>query len=369
MSGARTARRILAGAAIAAAALAAAAVADSGSDAPTAPVRFVGGFAAGRAIAKERGVPLLVYVHSDDCPLCLTLDANVFAKPESGRLDAVCVAVKVEGGDAPAPDAAAFMVRYAVRGYPTFLVMDADSHVVVPAVGRTLAEMLEAVARVPAEEAALAQARRAADSGDVKPLLEQLWRRMAWEEFLQRAGPSAESDPATGGRVATALLRTGRTEEARAAWKRLAERYPQDEDRPEWLVRATMCDMDASAGRRAFQRHLVPTLGALRDLAGKAGERGDPLVAARAWIEVGRLEVSAGLDEGALSYFDKAIAAAPGSRFEPTALWERHSVQFRLRRYAEAKASCERIVKEFPSSPEAKLAPPAIATCDEMLGK
>lgn len=63
------------------------------------------------------------------------------------------------------------------------------------------------------------------------------------------------------------------------------------------------------------------------------------------------------------------MAAAPGTRFEATALWDRHTVQFRVRRYADAKASCERIVKEFPASPEAKLAQAEIEKCDEMLGR
>lgn len=349
--------------------LAATESAGAAPDPATAPVKFVGGIEAGRARAKERGVPILAYVHSADCPVCAALDENVFRKPESGRLEAACVAVVIDAGEVPPPEAAAFMTRYDVRGYPALLVLDADGHLVVPAVGRTLPEMLAALGRVPAEQAALAEARRGAAAGDAKPLLDLLWRRMAWDELLERTASDAAADPTTGARVATALLRVGRKEDSRAAWRRLGERFPSHEDRPEWLVRAIMCDIDSAAGPRAYQRHLHKTLDALQELAEKAAASDDRPVAARAWLEFARLEVAAGIDFGALSYFDKAIAAAPGTRFEATALWERHTVQFRVRRYADAKASCERIVKEFPASPESKLAPAEIEKCDEMLGR
>jgi hypothetical protein len=333
------------------------------------PVNFVAGLDAGRTAAAQRGVPLLVYVHSDRCPVCQGLDEEVFAKPESGRIESACVPVRIESGEIPAAPAAEFMRRYDVRGYPALLVLTADGDVVVPAAGRTLPEMLAALGRVPGDEAALAKARRDAESGDEAPLLELLWRRMSWDEFLRRAAPRADTDPLLGARVATALLRTGRTAESRAAWRRLAERFPSHEDRPEWLVREAACDLDAAAGARAYQARLVPTIAALRDLGEKLGRGGDGPGAARAWIEVGRLEAASGIDFGAICYFDKAIAAAPGTRFEATALWDRHSSQFRVRRYADARESCARIVRDFPASPEAKLAPAEIEKCDEMTGR
>ena len=361
----------VAGALIALAVAVAAPASAQDDEATKAPVRFVSDFESARTTAKTRGVPLFGYFARDEppCPVCRGLERNVFGRRDSGRLDAVSVPVRISAGDAPAPAAAALLARYGVDRYPLLMVMNADGHVLASGVGRTIPDMLAAIAKAPAEESWLALARTEAESGSSDSLLDLLWRRMAWDEFLPIAQPRAAANPALGARVAVALARVGRAADARAAWRRLAERFPEHEDRPEWLVREVSSDLDVAVGKAERTKRLPATIAALRALAQKAAADKDSALEARAWIEVGRIQSVQLIDGAAVWAYDKAIAVAPGTRFEATALWERHTVQFRQRDYAGAKASLERLAKEFPSSPEAQLAQPEIEKCEEMLGR
>jgi TolA-binding protein len=193
---------------------------------------------------------------------------------------------------------------------------------------------------------------------------------MAWEEFLPlaREQASADDDPRAFDEVARVEVRIGRHDDARATWKRLAERYPRHDERPEWRVRAAMFEVDVPMSRRLLLDTALPAAcRALTDLAADARTQGDAATLAHALTIMGRLRRFAGADDEAVRCFDAAIAAAPGTRHEPTALWDKAESLFRLGEFAASRSACQRILGEFPASREATLAPDRVKRCDEML--
>ena len=76
------------------------------------------------AQARSSGKPVLADFSAIWCPACLRLHAEVFTDP--------AVKAAITGGyelsriDYEAPEAAAFMARYGVTGFPTLLLLDGE---------------------------------------------------------------------------------------------------------------------------------------------------------------------------------------------------------------------------------------------------
>ena len=75
------------------------------------------------AEAKERGIPLLVSFYADWCPPCDRLGQEFFESPAQADFLSNFVVLK---RNADLPESFVLKDRYAVEGYPTLLVLDAD---------------------------------------------------------------------------------------------------------------------------------------------------------------------------------------------------------------------------------------------------
>jgi thiol:disulfide interchange protein len=76
------------------------------------------------ALAKVQGKPVLVDFSALWCPTSRVLHADVFANNTVKQ--AITTGFVLSRVDYEAPEARAFMQRYAVQGFPTLLVLSAD---------------------------------------------------------------------------------------------------------------------------------------------------------------------------------------------------------------------------------------------------
>jgi thiol:disulfide interchange protein len=76
------------------------------------------------ALAKAQGKPVLVDFSAIWCPTCRVLHADVFTNTTVKQ--AITTGFVLSRVDYEAPEAKAFMQRYAVQGFPTLLVLSAD---------------------------------------------------------------------------------------------------------------------------------------------------------------------------------------------------------------------------------------------------
>lgn len=78
------------------------------------------------ALATARGKPVLVDFSAIWCPTCRVLHGEVFTN--AGVKQAITNGYVLARVDYEAPEAQAFMRRYAVQGFPTLLVLAADGN-------------------------------------------------------------------------------------------------------------------------------------------------------------------------------------------------------------------------------------------------
>ena len=158
------------------------------------------------------------------------------------------MAVRLTGGDDITPEVKAFMSRYGVRGYPTLYVMNADGHVVVSKVGRTVDAMLKALADGEKAETEFAEARKKSDPDGRKAFVALLKTRMAWDDLAAiletdvKAAPSADAYA----ELARTYGSAGRGADERATLEKAASLYPDAKDRTAWRIRLATMDTDPS---------------------------------------------------------------------------------------------------------------------------
>ncbi len=80
------------------------------------------------AQARSSGKPVLVDFSAIWCPTCRVLHAEVFT--DAAVRQAITSGYVLSRVDYDAPEAQAFMQRYAVQGFPTLLVLSADGRLV-----------------------------------------------------------------------------------------------------------------------------------------------------------------------------------------------------------------------------------------------
>lgn len=80
------------------------------------------------ALARSQGKPVLVDFSAIWCPTCRVLHAEVFTN--AAVKQAIAGGYVLSRVDYESPEAPAFMQRYAVQGFPSLLVLDADGRLV-----------------------------------------------------------------------------------------------------------------------------------------------------------------------------------------------------------------------------------------------
>jgi tetratricopeptide (TPR) repeat protein len=258
-------------------------------------VAWVEGFAAGQAAGKERGKLLFVYVgrKTPPCPPCRALEAGVWSKPDSARIQEVAVPVRILGG-ADLDDAGrVFMERYGVQGFPTLMALTPDGAVLDGdlthgRLGEWIEDPAGAVTAI-VEGLAAAQAREDAFRAEAKALAEKTDR-----ESLVRLGDlhAERMDPASARtlyekalaagptvdvhlRLAEILAATGDTAGETKVLDEMIAGYPEHADRIEWRIRRATIDLPQGAADDVSLKILLDSyVERYRALAAKIAEEG-----------------------------------------------------------------------------------------------
>jgi len=281
------------------------------------------------------------------------------------------VAVRLTGGDDITPEVKEFMSRYGVRGYPTLYVMNAEGHVVVPKVGRTVDAMLKALADGATSETEFAEARKKTDPAGRKAFAGMLKGRMAWDELA--AVQEADVKTAPSADAYADLARTygsaGRATEERATLEKAVSLYPDAKDRSAWRIRLATMDTDPSkaTSREEYTKLSAAAATALEGLLVKFVEENDAAGTAAVHASLGSMALAGGKADDAEKHFDAALVADAKGKTAPTALMGKANCAWSRKDYAGCKTQLEKIVAEFPDSDEAKNAARGIENCDKKL--
>jgi thiol-disulfide isomerase/thioredoxin len=261
------------------------------------------------AKAKAEGKPAFLDFATEWCGWCKRLEADVFSRPEVGKVMRGFVAVHVDAEKGEGP---ALAKRFGVRGFPTLVVVDASGDEVDRIVGYLAAEPFTAEARriLSGEGTIPALRKRVADAPDDLAAGIALGAKVAVgnpEEaarlFEELAGRAKDADRPTQGRVrlehAAALLAARRTEEAVRAAETLVQEFPDTPAAAEAAARVGRAFLSADP------RRALTFLDAARGLAKEPAER--RLVETLA-LQVHRTAAAAALRRQALAAGDDPMA-------------------------------------------------------------
>ncbi len=361
---------------VAAAAVVYRAAAQDGRRPPVAPragaVRWIDGWERGRQVAAERGTPILVYVHQS-APrneACERLDETVFASPAGEELSRRFVAVRLTAGDAETRETAAFFERYGRSLPPVLSVLNAEGHMLVPAAGATVEALLRSLergARLDAEFHALdgatepeARLRRAT----------LLIDRMAWDEARSALDALLAEAPSAAAHEAQVdlLRRTGKADEELALLRQMLELYPRADHAPAWRVRLALQPTERVASRAEFLARLGAARTALAESLAAAEAAADLPAQAQYHVALADIAGRLGDSAAAATHADWVLDHAAHTPFAASALTVKGHDAFRRGAWADSRALFERVLAEFPDSPEARDAPRAIENCNARLG-
>jgi tetratricopeptide (TPR) repeat protein len=340
------------------------------SDAPAvkSALPFETSWAAARAKAKERGAFLLVYVAQDNPPSdrCRMLEEKLFADPRAAGLADRCVLVRLRGADDITPEVREFNRRYGVEAYPALYVLSAAGHMIVPSMAYTVDSVSKALDFAATEErdfTDLSKDTSLAARARVRELLE---RRMAWDDLLPAYVDESERycSPTSLTRLAEAYRRLSRAAEERTTLAKAIEIFEETQERTRWRIRLATIALDELVGE-AFHEG---TIERLTPLAKQFAEEHDRASEAEVRICLGNAHAELHHCAEAKTEYDAVVDLAPKLPIAPKALLNKSAVYWYEYDYAACKATCQRILSEYPKSPEAKSAHRTIKSCDERTG-
>ena len=283
------------------------------------------------------------------------------------------MAVRLTGGNDITPEVKEFMSRYGVRGYPTLYVMNADGHVVVAEVSRTVDAMLQALAEGDKAEAEFAEAKKKTDAEGRKALSGLLKQRMAWDDLavIQEADVKASPSAESYAELAKTYASAGRAADERATLEKAVAQFKDAKERTSWRIRLATMEHDPS---KAQSRDEFISLGekTAKDLEGllaKLEAEKDTKGAGDVRAALGSTLLQIGKADDAEKHFDAVLAADPKGPAAPTALMGKANCAWSRKDYAGCKAQLEKIVADFPDSEEGKIAPRGIKNCEAQIAK
>ena len=279
--------------------------------------------------------------------------------------------MRLTGGNDITPEVKDFMSRYGVRGYPTLYVMNAAGHVVVSKVNRTIDTMLSALAEGDKAEKDFADLTGKTDAEGKKSFRAALKSRMAWDDLaaLQQADLKAGATPEAYAELAGTYAATGRAADERATLEEALTLFKDAKDRTAWRIRLATMDHDLgkATSREEAEKLAADSATALEALATKLGAEKDTAGAAEVQASIGGLFQRLGKGEDAEKHFDAALAADPKGKAAPTALMGKANCAWMRKDWAGCKTILEKILADFPTSEEAKIAPKGVENCNKKL--
>lgn len=279
--------------------------------------------------------------------------------------------MRLTGGDDITPEVSDFMSRYGVRGYPTLCVMNADGHVVVSKVNRTVDAMLAALAEGDAAETKFAGLRAKTDPAGKKEYRDALKSRMAWDDAAALVLAEATSAPTAEiyGELAGLYASAGKAADERATLEKALGLFKDAKDRTTWRIRLATMDHDLgkATSREEAEKRVEASTKALEALLAKMAEEKDVAGGAQVHAAIGATLQRMGKADDAEKHFDAALAAEPKGRIAPTALMGKANCAWIRKDWAACRTQLEKILAEFPDSEEAKNAPKGIENCDRKL--
>jgi tetratricopeptide (TPR) repeat protein len=283
------------------------------------------------------------------------------------------VAVRLTGGNDITPEVKEFMSRYGVRGYPTLYVMNADGHVVVADVKRSVDEMLKALADGEKAETEFAEAKKKTDDEGRKALAGILKQRMAWDDLaaLQEADVKASPSAESYAELAKTYASAGRAADERKTLEKAIDQFKDAKQRTPWRIRLATMEHDPSkaASRDEFISLGEQTAKDLEGLLAKLEAEKDTKGAVDVRAALGSTLLQIGKADDAEKHFDAVLSADPKGAAAPTALMGKANCAWSRKDYAGCKAHLEKIVADFPDSEEGKIAPRGIKNCEAQIAK
>lgn len=340
-------------------------------DAPAekSPLPFVTSWSAAREKAKERGVFLLVYVAQDNPPSerCRMLEEKLFADPRAADLAAKCVLVRLRGADDMTPEVLEFNRRYGVEAYPALYILNAAGHLIVPSMAYTVESVTKALEFAATDERDFNELDKDTAVEARARMRELRERRMAWDELLPAYVDESVRycSPTSLSRLAEAYRRLSRPTEERATLAKAIEVFEETPERTRWRIRLATIALDELTGA-AFHE---ATIERLTPLAKQFGEEHDKASEAEVRICIGNAHAELHHCGEAKAEYDAVVDLAPKLPIAPKALLNKSAVYWYEYDYAGCKATCERIVSEYPKSPESKSARHTIKSCDERVAQ
>jgi hypothetical protein len=283
------------------------------------------------------------------------------------------VAVRLTGGNDITPEVKEFMSRYGVRGYPTLYVMNADGHVVIPEVKRSVDDMLQALAEGDKAEAEFAEAKKKTDGEGRKSFAALLKQRMAWDDLavIQEADVKASPSAESYAELAKTYASAGRAANERATLEKAVAQFKDAKQRTSWRIRLALMGNDPSkaTSREEYQKLSEGAVATLETLAKSIESEKDAAGTAEVHSAIGGLLLTTGKADDAEKHFDLSLAADPKGPGAPNALMGKANCAFGRKDWTACKAHLEKIVAEFPDSDEAKRAPIGIKRCEDQIAK
>ncbi len=302
----------------------------------------------------------------------MDLESRVFSKEASKELSDRYVAVRLTGGNDITPEVESFMKRYGVRGYPTLYVMNAEGHVVVPQVGRSVPEMLSALAlgeKRETEFAALVAKREGPE--ERKAYIAALRDRMLWDDLMTALreevaiAPTAEVEA----ELASQHARAGDHAAERAALEAIVAKYKDAPERIKARMRLATMDTDPSGARsrEEWVSRNTKAAEALGKLLGDVQAENDAAAEIEVRMGLANLLAATGKADDAFAHMDWVLENHPKSKHAPGVLMAKANSAWSKKDWAAAKALLERIVADYPASEEAQAAPRGIAMCQKQI--
>ncbi len=281
------------------------------------------------------------------------------------------MAVRLLGGDDATPETKAFMTKYAVRGYPALLVLNADGHVLSDRVGRSVDAMLASLEGAAESEIEYQEALAGDDAASRLRLASILVdRRMHGEAERLYAHELATSPTVAAHKGQLRNLRASRrADDERALLEKMVALYPDDaSDRIRWRIRLGTMHVDAARDEREYRTATESAVVNLEKLLANVLEDEDSEGIARVRVALGNAHASLSEPERANVEFDRVLSDHPKSSAAADALFGKAVLQWDDAEFDACKKLLQRIVKEYPDSEAAKHAPNAIHRCDDQLG-